>query len=172
LLNRAKFAIRSAFGRQPGMATLDVNNVADWFLNRVDRDAGEAITHLKLQKLLYFAQAWHLANKGEPLFDAKFQAWAHGPVTRSIYDRFKGQGWDALDAVDKPPKVPKKVANYLEKIFELYGKYGAKHLERLTHQHDPWIEARAGFSPEERCENIISNRSMRDYYGKKIGKAW
>ncbi|HEY0033778.1 MAG TPA: type II toxin-antitoxin system antitoxin SocA domain-containing protein [Devosia sp.] len=151
--------------------TTQVDKIADWFINRVDRDSGEAITHLKLQKLLYFAQAWHLANKGEPLFDAEFQAWAHGPVTRPIYDRFKGQGWDALEAVD-PPKLSKKVENYLEKVFETYGKYGAKYLERLTHKHAPWIEARGDAAPEERCETVISKKSMRDYYGQKIGKDW
>lgn len=154
------------------MATADVNKIADWFINRVDREAGDTITHLKLQKLLYFAQAWHLANKGEPLFDADFQAWAHGPVARPIYDRFKGQGWEALDAAPVPPKVPKTIEGYLEKIFDMYGKYGAKHLERLTHQHDPWVNARGGIPPEERCENVISKESMRDYYGKRIGKVW
>lgn len=154
------------------MATLDVNKVADWFLCRVDRDAGEAITHLKLQKLLYFAQAWHLANKGERLFDADFQAWAHGPVTRSIYDRFTGQGWSSLDAPAKPPKLPKEAVGYLKKVFDLYGKYGAKHLENLTHKHDPWIDARGGLPPEARCDTIISDESMRDYYGQKIGKKW
>ena len=154
------------------MATVQINQVADWFLNRVDRESGEAITHLKLQKLLYFAQAWHLANKGEPLFDTEFQAWTHGPVARLIYDRFNGQKWGALEAPDNPPKLPKKVVAFLEKVFETYGKYGAKHLERITHEHDPWKNARGGIPLEERCENIITKKSMRDYYGEKIDKIW
>ena len=154
------------------MAPINVNLIADWFLNRVDRESGDAITHLKLQKLLYFAQAWHLANKGSPLFDDEFQAWAHGPVVRSIYDRFKGQSWGGLDCVEPNGDVPKKITNYLEKVFEMYGKYGAKHLEALTHKHSPWIDARGGIATEERCENIISKESMRDYYGEKIGKVW
>jgi len=54
----------------------------------------------------------------------------------------------------------------------MYGKYGAKHLEHITHGQDPWIEARGDIPPEERCENIISKKSMREYYGKKIGKTW
>jgi uncharacterized phage-associated protein len=154
------------------MAIYDVHLIADWFLKRVDREAGDVITHLKLQKLLYFAQAWHLANKGESLFNDEIQAWAHGPVVRSIYDRFKGKSWDALDAVEAETKIPKRIANYMEKVFEMYGKYSAKHLEAMTHQHSPWIEARGNLEPEERCENIISKSSMRDFYGKKIRKTW
>jgi uncharacterized phage-associated protein len=154
------------------MTAPSVNMVADWFLSRVDREAGDAITHLKLQKLLYFAQAWYLANKGKPLFAAKFQAWAHGPVVREIYDRFKGQGWAGLEAPEQPPKLGKATVDYLEQVFGIYGKFGAKHLEELTHQHAPWVEARGGIDPAARCETVISEESMRDYYGKKIGKTW
>lgn len=153
------------------MAPVDINQVADWFINRVDRDAGDSITHLKLQKLLYFAQAWHLANKGLPLFETDFQAWAHGPVARPIYDRFKGNSWDALEEVDAP-SIPPQIEGYLEKVFAKYGQYGAKYLEKLTHEHEPWIEARGDIPPEERCENVISRKTMRDYYGAKIGKTW
>lgn len=154
------------------MAKYNVNEIADWFISRVDRDAGDTITHLKLQKLLYFAQAWYLANKGKPLFNTDFQAWAHGPVARSIYDRFKSYGWEPLPAADNIPDLSASVTDFLEKVLDTYGKYGAKHLEKLTHEHHPWIEARGDCAPEERCENIISKESMRDFYGEKIGKSW
>lgn len=153
------------------MAKADINDVADWLINRVDRDAGDTITHLKLQKLLYFAQAWHLANKGKPLFEGDFQAWAHGPVVRKIYDRFKGNRWAALDVVDAP-KITKGVERYLQQLFDIYGELGAKALERLTHEHTPWIEARGDCAAEERCETVITQVSMRDFYGAKIGKKW
>jgi uncharacterized phage-associated protein len=154
------------------MSTIDVNKIADWYLNRVDRDAGDAITHLKLQKLLYFAEAWYLANEGEAFSDAEFQAWAHGPVCRPVYDRFKKYGWDALDATATSPDLDKKTSDFLEKVFEIYGKFGAKHLEEITHGHAPWINTRGSLSPEERCETIISKQSMREFYGEKIGKSW
>lgn len=150
----------------------DINKVADWFISRVDREAGDAITHLKLQKLLYFAQAWYLANRGEPLFSADFEAWAHGPVARLIYDRFKGQSWQPLDPAEKPTALTPTIEGYLEKVFEKYGNYGAKYLENLTHAHAPWKEARGDLPPEARCENIITKESMRDFYGSQIGKAW
>ena len=54
--------------------------VARWFVNHADRASGEAITQLKLQKLVYYADAWFLANFDEPLIKEDFEAWAHGPV--------------------------------------------------------------------------------------------
>ncbi len=50
-------------------------DMAKWFINRVDREAGEAMTHLKVQKLLYFAQAYYLANYNQQLFSEDMQAW-------------------------------------------------------------------------------------------------
>lgn len=38
----------------------------------------------KLQKLTYYAQAWSLAWDGRPLFADRVEAWANGPVTRSL----------------------------------------------------------------------------------------
>jgi uncharacterized phage-associated protein len=47
------------------------SQIADWFLCNIDREAGEAITHLKLHKLVYYAQAWSLSLLNESLFDIR-----------------------------------------------------------------------------------------------------
>src|SRR5258708_4115865 len=78
-----------------GCSALDV---ANWFLAAMDRGAGDSITHLKLQKLVYYAQAWSLALRNKPLFDEDFVAWTHGPVVKSVWRRFKGYGLDAIPA--------------------------------------------------------------------------
>lgn len=64
------------------------NSVSDYLLVE-NRERGENLTNLKLQKLLYYAQAWHLALRNAPLFDEDFQAWVHGPVLPSQYLRFR-----------------------------------------------------------------------------------
>ncbi len=152
---------------------LTANDAADWFLSRIDRDAGEAITHLALQKLLYFAQAWYLANKGKPLFAEDFQAWAHGPVIRSIYDRFKGSSWEALPAPTSAVEVKGSASELLELVFNKYGGYGAKKLEDLTHEKGaPWHTIRNDLPSEARCEDVIPKDLIRDYFGEKIGKSW
>jgi uncharacterized phage-associated protein len=70
--------------------------IANYFIQSVDTDSGDNITHLKLQKLMYFAQAWYLANINKVLFDEDMQAWAHGPVTPSIWHKYKENRWGSL----------------------------------------------------------------------------
>lgn len=149
------------------------NDVANWFLNRVDREAGDIITPLALQKLVFFAQAWFLANRGKPLFKEDFQAWAHGPVVRSLWERFRDYQWDALPSADAQPELSAETQSLLDAVYDKYGQYSAKKLERMTHEKKgPWEKARNGLSPEARCETIISKQAIRDFYGAKIGKTW
>ena len=63
-------------------------DVAEYFL-ALANETGGTITNLKLQKLVYYAQAWHLANFDKPLFDAKFEAWVHGPVIPGLYEEYR-----------------------------------------------------------------------------------
>ena len=64
-------------------------DVANWFLAKADYEAGDVITPLKLQKLLYYAQGWTLAILNKNLFEEDFQAWTHGPAIPSIYRKYK-----------------------------------------------------------------------------------
>ena len=146
-------------------------DIAKWFINRADREAGDDMTHLKLQKLIYFAQAWHLANTGDALFQEDMQAWTHGPVVPSVWHAYKQFQWDSIPTGDDPD-VDHRVAQYLELIYKNYGKYSAKELERITHRDDPWIETRGDIPLEAACSNPIGKRLMRDFYAARIGKSW
>lgn len=146
-------------------------DMARWFINRVDRASGEAITHLKLQKLLYFAQAYHLANFNKPLFKEDMQAWAHGPVVPSVWHAYKEHGWNSLDSTDAPD-VPEEIEAYLNAVYETFAKFDAKELERLTHEHRPWRETRGDLPPEARCTRPIDKKLIRDFYARKIKKTW
>ena len=64
----------------------NVHNVAAAVLARTG-----PTSPMKLQKLLYCVQGWHLARFGEPLFDAPIEAWRDGPVIRSVWESHKGQ---------------------------------------------------------------------------------
>ncbi len=44
------------------------------------------MTAMKLQKLVYYSQAWHLVWTEKPLFDNRIEAWANGPVVWELYD--------------------------------------------------------------------------------------
>lgn len=73
-----------------------IYDVANFFLSK------EAMTHKKLQKLCYFAQAWYLANYGKPLVPNRFEAWVHGPVSPDLYSKYRGWGWEMIPQSKEP----------------------------------------------------------------------
>lgn len=145
-----------------------INNVADYLISKADAEAGDNVTHLKVQKLAYYAQAWHLALMDTPLFENDFEAWVHGPVARELFDRFQGNGWNPL-TVDHMVSAPTEeldteTIGFLDEIWDSYGQYTAKALEDLTHQEAPWLGAREGLSPIERSSKAISGETMKQFY--------
>jgi|SRR5579859_5522715 len=147
--------------------TVDLNKVADYFIWRA-HEVGEPISQLKLQKLVYYAQAWNLALKGTPLVKAEFQAWVHGPVNRQLYDRFKQYAWKPITDEVEMPKLPKDVLEHLEEVWQVYGVYSPFELERLTHSELPWQKARGGLAPDENCEVIISKTDMMEFFRSRL----
>lgn len=144
-----------------GYTALDV---AKWFINATDRESGDAITHLKVQKLLYYAQGWTLAYFGKPLFSEDMQAWAHGPVVVSVWDQYRDFGFQAIPEQKVTRKVSGDAADLLDSVNERYGIYSAKRLEKMTHAEQPWMKARGALSPEARCTEVIPKGDMRAYF--------
>ena len=140
--------------------------IANWFLCSIDRSSGEAITHLKLQKLVFYAQAWSLALFDRPLFKEDIEAWAHGPVVPSLFNKYRGKRWSNLEAPPTCPKFNKETEGLLKEVLSIYGKYDAKYLERLTHQEGIWKKARIGVPPEGASSCVISKEKMRKYFLK------
>lgn len=139
------------------------NLIADYLLYEC-RERGELLTNLKLQKLLYYAQAWHLALKGNVLFDEDFQAWVHGPVLLSQYHRFKDCKWMPIQGDIAQPQLDEELKGFLNEIIDIFGAETAVALEIMTHRERPWIEARGDLPPHEPCNNYISKETMAAYY--------
>jgi uncharacterized phage-associated protein len=146
-------------------------DVASFFM-AVANESGEVLTNLKLQKLVYYAQAWYLANNKKPLFEANFEAWVHGPVIPELYKLYKESGADSMIPVKKVSEIKEilgeEVSNFLDEIVKTYMPYGGYHLELMTHAEAPWINARANYEPDQICTEIIPQDSMLEYYGKRI----
>lgn len=140
--------------------------IARWFLCAVDREAGDSITHLKLQKLLYYAQAWSLVLLGRPMYTEEIQAWTHGPVVPAVYDVYVDYHYSEIPRPEECPNIDRECEEVLEEVMRTYGIYEAKYLERLTHQEKPWIEARGDLPLEARCEEPISLDTMREFYSE------
>lgn len=145
-------------------AMYTASQVADWFRSAVDRQAGDVMTHLKLQKLVYYAQAWSLALLGRPLFDEDVQAWAHGPVVPSLWREYRDHGWNPLPPADEAAELDAETEQLLREVMQSYGEKSASALEALTHSEEPWIRARGGLPPEARCTAVIPREHMRRFY--------
>lgn len=144
-----------------------VYDVATYFLNK------EPMTHKKLQKLCYYAQAWYLANCNEPLFLNTFEAWVHGPVSPDLYYRYRDWGWLPI-AQPETAELPKfssdRTQSFLDLVYNIYGSYSGDQLEAITHKELPWQKARKGYSPSAYCRNPISEEDMKTYYRERLGK--
>src|SRR4051812_40137322 len=101
-----------------GYSALDI---ARWFINATDRESGDDITHLKVQKLVYYAQAWSLAYFDRPLFDEDMQAWAHGPVAPTVWEQFKGLGFSSIPEQRVRRKIDGDAARLLAAVQRKYG---------------------------------------------------
>lgn len=154
-----------------------INDIADYIILRLKTGEDSIlIINLKLQKLLYYVQAWSLGINRQAMFDGDFQAWVHGPVNREIYERFKSK--NIYSEITIEDVINKDVFNtvseddqeFINFILENYQRFSGAELERMTHLERPWIEARSGIGPFECCENIISQDTMMEYYGERWEK--
>lgn len=149
-------------GRSPDLVSPD--RASDLLLT-LSRRSGEALSNLKLQKLLFYAQAWYLALVDRELFREDFQAWGHGPVLPSQYHRFRNFEWRPIDLrVHRPDALPYKVQAHLKEIISVFGSETAIALEVMTHREAPWRNARRGLAPTAPSTAVITKDSMKAYY--------
>lgn len=151
------------------VAKVGANDVADFILHFC-HEHGDCITNLKLQKLAYYAQAWYLAlNNDQPLFDEPIEAWVHGPVVPSLYQRFRTYRWEPIPLNPAPPvSLPANVQTHLKEIMDVFGGFSAYELERMTHEESPWLNARGDLPMDESSNAVISHKDMSSYYKKLI----
>ena len=133
-------------------------------------EAEDLITNMKVQKLLYYVQGWHLGLYGTPVFDDQFQAWVHGPVQYEVYNKYKNYYWNPiLEPIDKP-NFELSLIKHINEVLQAYGGETGYMLEVLTHQEWPWIEARNDLSPNTPSQNIISTKTMEEFFAEKAKK--
>lgn len=121
---------------------ISARNVAEYFLALAydnNDSAGELISNLKLQKLLYYAQGLYLALFDRPLFPEKIESWTHGPVIPEIYDQYKEYGTGSLPFPENfnYAKIDDKVKEVLEEVYEVYGQFSAWKLRNIAHNEPP-----------------------------------
>jgi uncharacterized phage-associated protein len=153
------------------MKTITAFDVAEYFIYCSFKEERK-ISNKKVQKLVYYAQAWALVLSNGPLFSERIEAWIHGPAIPELYKKYKSFGFNPIDSLRKgfnPDRTfNAEVLQILKEVWRLYGKYDADYLEILTHQEEPWISARSLLEFDESSNKEIPLPSMKNYYTLKL----
>lgn len=150
--------------------------ISNYFINKAS-SLGESLTPMKVLKLVYLAHGWFLGlNDGTSLIPEFAQAWKYGPVIQSVYDAFKqfkgnpiiSLGIDS-NTLAYPLVSDKNIVPFLDKIWDVYGKYTGLELSAITHQPgSPWDQVWNKEGGKDNLGVIIPNDVIANYYRKRV----
>lgn len=150
--------------------TYTADNVAKYLIYLASRELvgdnqeREGITNLKLQKVLYFVQAYYLAKLNRPIFSDNIEAWEYGPVVPSIYRKYRSNVSNPIILEEDKSSLSEEDKKMVRKIWDTFGGYSASRLVDITHAHSPWKEA------NKTSSQIISHKSLKEYYTPLLNK--
>ena len=154
------------------LSTIDAIILSDYILLRYG-----PMSHLKLQKLLFYCDAYHLAYFNKPLVNDEFEAWVHGPVLRRVYDELKDKSKLYAElSFDKDVReievqfsiLTQSQQDLIADVLSNLAEWSEFQLEAATHRDKPWMEARIGYAPGDKCNIHISKETTRDFYKSEI----
>lgn len=119
---------------------------------------------MKLQKLVYYCQAWALVWDEKPLFNEEIEAWANGPVVAVLYQAHKGMFVISDIKEGTSSNLDANQKDTIDNVLKTYSSRSAKWLIDLTHMEDPWLDAREGLNYDERGNRTITPIAMFNYY--------
>lgn len=139
-------------------------DVANFFIDMASKDMNsDLMTNLRLQKLLYFSQAWCLARYHKPLFPEDFTAWQFGPIVRNVYDQFNSYGRNPIKekngAYDSESFTDNELSVLID-VLSYYGKYATSSLVDMSHKTDPWRK-------HEECKETIPIDEIEEYFSRQ-----
>lgn len=150
------------------MATVSVFDVVQFVLRKHKSE----ITAMKLQKIVYYCQAWSLVWDDKRLFKEKIRAWANGPVVRELFNAHKGQYKVTSASISHGDmnKLDEQQKATITSVLSYYGDKSPQWLSDLTHMEVPWKNARKGIPEGERGDVEITLESMLEYYSNLPSK--
>ncbi|MEO6596468.1 MAG: type II toxin-antitoxin system antitoxin SocA domain-containing protein [Planctomycetota bacterium] len=125
---------------------------------------------MSLQKLCYYAQAWHLAWEGEALFVDDFEAWRDGPVVRDLWTKSARRISLLPPHIDGvPDRLSEAQRLVVDAVLQAHGAKTGRELSALTHREGPWVDTRIGLRPGEGSRRVIPKERMAVYF-KALGE--
>lgn len=119
---------------------LSIRNVTKHILN--NRDTG--ISTMKLHKICYFIQGWHMAICDKPMFTEGFEAWKYGPVSADLEEIFHGRSYilpDDENFINIEDNLTDYQKGFVDAIVKIYEPYAALQLADMVRNHQAWIDA-------------------------------
>lgn len=141
--------------------------VTDFFIIKNQKEFKEKIDRVKLQKLIYYGQAWNLVFWDKPLFEDKIKAWKKGPVIPSTRIYFieinKTYNSIKIENQDEYNELDKEEIYTLDEVWSVYKHFSANYLVELTHSESPWYKI---YEPDfnGRCEKEITIETIKNYF--------
>ena len=136
------------------------------FINQGNFEYGDVLTNLKIQKLLYYIQGFHLAFFDQPIFNDKIVAWKYGPVVEEVYQKLKIYNDSAVELDKEKVKNAFSLGNeqkrLIDSISKQIGQYSAWKLVEMTHSEDPWKNTV--------LNQEISQEDLRSFFKTKIAR--
>lgn len=138
---------------------MHTETLADALITRL----GGVVEKTKLQKLMYYANAWNLAIVGEPLVPLPFRAWTFGPVMEPIWR--ERQDEEMRDADHRPaPRLEAFTSRLLDMVVEEYGHRSSTELSAMSHAESPWLQARGDTPEGEPSRQVIDSEIIAEHY--------
>lgn len=147
------------------------SQVAKFFIWRANHSDSLDVdlTPMKLQKILFHAQAYYLALHGKSLFEEDFEAWSRGPVVRNVYYEYREFGDRRITLNVEEPNFPSEVEMYLSRIADIFLPRNAYVLSAITHKPDtPWKVVRGDLPTGVACNKVIPKSLIKNYYHDSI----
>ncbi|MDE2912723.1 MAG: DUF4065 domain-containing protein [Paracoccaceae bacterium] len=123
------------------------------------------MTTWKLQKLVYYCQAWSLVWDDDILFPEEIEAWANGPVVRELYEAHRGKHRLSCMRRGHQEMLTETQLETVDAVLTFYGDKSPQWLSDLTHMETPWQLARRGIPDGVRGNTIIPKGTLAEYYG-------
>lgn len=115
----------------------------------------------RLNKLVYYVQAWSLAWRGRPAFHERIEAWKHGPVVKDLWVDITHH---ASRQLKNASPLGTDDLDLVERVLIHYGQMSSSALIDLTHDEEPWKKARGSLPASAPSSEEIPLASIRDYY--------
>lgn len=104
-------------------------------------DQRGTMTSMKLQKLVYYSQAWSIVWDDDVIFPEPIEAWKNGPVVRDLWEANRNQFRVSRVANGNADALSPSQKETIDQVLEFYGRRDAQWLSDLTHMEDPWKDA-------------------------------